>query len=210
MKIIIDTDVCNVNGYSIPEVLFLTSLYYNYQINDAIITKLHNLGLIKKEDVNLESDFSSFKECSLTINGSNAIQAILYNSNKTSQKGKTSKDNIYIKYLEIARAMQAEFPEGKKPGTSLKWKSADVEVASKLMKLQNKLDTVYTKEDYVNAAKNYVKSFNGIYNYMQVLMYFVSKRVNVGGEFEDRSQLLAYLQNSNQKDLNNNWTSTLK
>ena len=66
----------------------------------------------------------------------------------------------------------------------------------------------YSDEDIIEATKRYINSFNGDYRFMQLLKYFILKRVIVEGEIEETSQLLSYLSNSNE-DERQDWTSML-
>lgn len=98
--------------------------------------------------------------------------------------------------IEILRDF---FPEGKKPGTSIYWKCNRSEVQRKLDKFRLKYPQ-FSDEQICTATKNYVEGFHGNYRYMQVLKYFISKNKIVNEEIEEGSELLSYLQNSNQKD----------
>ena len=70
----------------------------------------------------------------------------------------------------------------------------------------------FTDEQAINATRKYVNSFNGDYQYMQLLKYFICKRTTgFGNATEDNSQLLSYIENEGQEDnINNDWTSELK
>ena len=69
----------------------------------------------------------------------------------------------------------------------------------------------YTKDQILQAAKKYVESFNGNYQYMKLLKYFIFKeKIGVNGEVEGDSELLNYIENAGQEEnLRNDWTSTL-
>ena len=65
---------------------------------------------------------------------------------------------------------------------------------------------------YVNAAIKYVRGFNGNYQYMKTLKYFIFKeKIGANREVEGESDLINYMENDGQEeDLRNDWTSTLK
>ena len=67
-------------------------------------------------------------------------------------------------------------------------------------------------EQIVQAAEKYVQGFNGDYQYMKLLKYFILKeKVGAGGDVEGESDLINYIENAGQEDtLSNDWTSTLK
>lgn len=211
MKIVIDTEVCKTAGYSIAEVLYMLSLYYNNQINDAIVNKLNRLGYVNVEELQDDAELFPYKKCYISREGESVIRELLFDSKKVSQEGKTTKDNIYLYYLDIAKAIQAEYPTGKKEGTNYQWRDSSSIIASRLMKLFDKYPEPPKKEDVVKATKEYVQSFNGNYTYMQLLKYFISKKVLKDGQYEDSSQLLSYMENSGQDSMSNrDWTSTLR
>ena len=76
--------------------------------------------------------------------------------------------------------------------------------------LVKKTGAVLDEDKVLEAARKYVQSFNGIYNYMQILPYFILKQVPVNGVVEERSQLLSYIENEGQIDTNNDWTAELR
>ena len=69
----------------------------------------------------------------------------------------------------------------------------------------------FTDEQIVQAAEKYVQGFNGNYQYMRLLKYFIFKeKVGANGEVEGDSELISYIENADQTDsLKNDWTSTL-
>lgn len=210
MKIIIDTDICKVEGYSIAEILYLIALYYGNQINDPIVEKLHKLGLINVNELQEDPENFRYKDCYISINGENLVQTLLFKSKKSTE-GKSVKDNKCIYYLDIAKAMQKEFPEGKKAGTNYQWRDSSTIIADRLMKLFAKSPITPTKEEIISATKAYVQSFNGNYTYMQLLKYFISKKTLKGSQYEDSSQLLSYMENAGQEHTtNHDWTSILR
>ena len=69
----------------------------------------------------------------------------------------------------------------------------------------------FTDEQIVQAAEKYVQGFNGNYQYMRLLKYFIFKeKVGANGEVEGDSELISYIENAGQEeDLKNDWTSSL-
>ena len=76
-------------------------------------------------------------------------------------------------------------------------------------------DNTYTDEQILNATKNYVTNFNGNYNYMRVLKYFIwkdEKKLHEDGKMGvvEVSDLANYIENADStNDLKDEWTSTL-
>ena len=71
----------------------------------------------------------------------------------------------------------------------------------------------YTDDQIIAAARKYVASFNGDYKYMRLLKYFIwkndAKRTEEGLSVEQVSDLATFIENADQEDLRNDWTSTL-
>ena len=123
-------------------------------------------------------------------------------------------DDIVIKradrYELLAAQLREIFPKGRKEGTSYMWRDSNSIIAKKLKSLVSKYGECFTDEQAINATRKYVESFNGNYRYMQLLKYFISKKVVNDGEVEETSQLLSYIENEGQSDYNNEWTAELK
>ena len=109
-------------------------------------------------------------------------------------------------FYDVADALRAVFPDGKKPGTAYYWKDSTAIVAQKLKTLKSKYVFNFTKEQAVRAAKKYIESFNGDYTYMQLLKYFILKKDPSTGEL--RSDFMSYITNEGQEDLDNNLWQT--
>lgn len=114
------------------------------------------------------------------------------------------------RYELLAAQLREIFPKGRKEGTSYMWRDSNSIIAKKLKALVSKYGECFTDEQAINATRKYVESFNGNYRYMQLLKYFISKKVINDGEVEETSQLLSYIENEGQSDYNNEWTAELK
>ena len=107
------------------------------------------------------------------------------------------------------------FPKGKKEGTCHYFKGNKKDNVLKLKKFF-KLYGKYTDQQILNAARNYVASFNGNYAYMRILKYFIWKdeiKVNSEGTryVEEVSDLANLIENAGHEDtLRNDWTVELK
>ena len=90
------------------------------------------------------------------------------------------------------------------------WRDSVPLITKRLKAFIKKYGDNYTDKEIIEATKKYVESFNGDYRYMQLLKYFILKRVNTqDGEIEDTSQLLSYLSNTGE-DLTDDWNTSLK
>ena len=114
-----------------------------------------------------------------------------------------STGNRIIVSLEIKRIidriMLSSRDEGKKSGTNYYWRGNLSQLADRLKLLKVKYKFDFTKEQAVQATKNYIESFNGDYAYMQLLQYFIFKNTQQGFT----SQLMNYIENEGQQDEDN-------
>lgn len=112
--------------------------------------------------------------------------------------------------IKLAQELKEIFPKGSKiPGHQ--W-AEGVKLIVLRLKIFFKKYGIYSNEEIINAAKAYVESFNGNYQYMQTLKYFIFKDVRgESGVVEPKSQLLTYIENYDHiEELRCDWTSSLK
>lgn len=190
MKLLIDTEILEKNDISLQEfAVILYCLEGNiFPPGDEVLEGLWKKGYLIKEvgGFKLDNNKLSFLSDLLT-------EAFLVNAD--------NKDEI----MQIAEEMRSLFPEGKKEGTPYYWKDSKNIIAKRLATLIKKYNIKYTKEEIIEATRSYIQSFNGNYQYMQLLKYFIYKKNNEG---EFVSQLLSYMENKDQTS-NNDWTSEL-
>lgn len=185
MKLIIDSEVCKSKGLTLEEfiVLYLNSknIDINKTINSIIEKKVAGKDLFNPNAVVLSS------------NSRKLLEEIILDSDKTVAKNNTRLENLAERLREL-------YPEGKKQGTQYYWRDSNSVIVKKLKALVKKYGDCFTDEQAINATKKYVESFNGNYQFMQLLKYFISKNVVKGGEVEETSQLLSYIENAGQED----------
>lgn len=200
MKITIDEDACKKVKLSLPEVLLIT---------------------LVKTGVNIEILLKQMKEKQMlveehTLLGTNLL--VTQRWSDLSDKALLSADKSVPdnKRLEnLARALMEVFPAGKKEGTSQYWKGNLRDNTLRLAKFFKLYGDKYTDEQLIEAAKNYVSSHNGKYQYMRVLKYFIwkdTRKVNSEGEgyIEEVSDLAAFIENAkDEKNLKDDWMSTM-
>ena len=200
MKITIDEDACKKVKLSLPEVLMIT---------------------LVKTGVNIETLLKQMKEKQIlveehTLLGTNLL--VTQRWSDLSDKALLSADKSVPdnKRLEnLARALMEVFPAGKKEGTSQYWKGNLRDNTLRLAKFFKLYGDKYTDEQMIEAAKNYVSSHNGKYQYMRVLKYFIwkdTRKVNSEGEgyIEEVSDLAAFIENAkDEKNLKDDWMSTM-
>ena len=200
MKITIDEDACKKVKLSLPEVLMIT---------------------LVKTGVNIETLLKQMKEKQIlveehTLLGTNLL--VTQRWSDLSDKALLSADKSVPdnKRLEnLAKSLMEVFPAGKKEGTSQYWKGNLRDNTLRLAKFFKLYGDKYTDEQMIEAAKNYVSSHNGKYQYMRVLKYFIwkdARKVNSEGEgyIEEVSDLAAFIENAkDEKNLKEDWMSTM-
>ena len=200
MKITIDEDACKKVKLSLPEVLMIT---------------------LVKTGVNIETLLKQMKEKQIlveehTLLGTNLL--VTQRWSDLSDKALLSADKSVPdnKRLEnLAKSIMEVFPAGKKEGTSQYWKGNLRDNTLRLAKFFKLYGDKYTDEQMIEAAKNYVSSHNGKYQYMRVLKYFIwkdTRKVNSEGEgyIEEVSDLAAFIENAkDEKNLKDDWMSTM-
>ena len=185
MKLTIDSEVCEKNGLTLNEFLVLYLTSSKVDINKEI-ESLVNKGVASRD---------LFSEGNLIFGSKDKdlVTKIIVDSDKNVQ------DNT-LRLKELAKALQELYPQGKKEGTQYYWRDSTNVIEKKLKSLVKKYGNCFTNEQAIAATKKYVDSFNGNYHFMQLLKYFISKNVVKGGEVEEQSQLLSYIENMNQAD----------
>nr|DAQ71225.1 MAG TPA: hypothetical protein [Crassvirales sp.] len=200
MKLTIDEDACKKVNLSLPEVLMIT---------------------LVKTGVNIETLVKQMKEKQIlveehTLLGINLL--VTQRWSDLSDKALLSADKSVPdnKRLEtLAKALMEVFPAGKKDGTSQYWKGNLRDNTLRLAKFFKLYGDKYTDEQLIEAAKNYVSSHNGRYQYMRVLKYFIwkdTRKVNSEGEgyIEEVSDLAAFIENAkDEQDLKDDWVSNM-
>ena len=200
MKLTIDEDACKKVNLSLPEVLMIT---------------------LVKTGVNIETLVKQMKEKQIlveehTLLGINLL--VTQRWSDLSDKALLSADKSVPdnKRLEtLAKALMEVFPVGKKEGTSQYWKGNLRDNTLRLAKFFKLYGDKYTDEQLIEAAKNYVSSHNGRYQYMRVLKYFIwkdTRKVNSEGEgyIEEVSDLAAFIENAkDEQDLKDDWVSNM-
>ena len=180
---------------------------YNFSLNELLIL----LYIINKgELININNICNSLWEKGYLTK---TVEGYSINTFKTAEieelftESKLSKKEV-DRCTHLAEKMRELYPEGKKGGTNYYWRDSLKVIAQKLKVLFSKYNDSYTDEQILTATKNYIESFNGDYTYMHLLKYFISKKNLNNGEVT--SELASYIENCDQKDLSNDWVSTIK
>lgn len=192
MKYVIDDAVAEKMGLSLPQVLALMLIKTGADVK-------WTLGELLDKEAIVTIGTPPIRYM-VTQRWSDLCDNVLLTSDKEVPK----EDTI----TPIAEKLMSIFPSGKKPGTPYYWKCNKREVTLKLKSFFKLYGNTYTEEQILNAAKDYVESFNGDYRFMRLLKYFIWKKEGDSGEV---SELATYINNAGQEDTESSesWTNTL-
>lgn len=200
MKLCFDIKECEKEKVPIDSALYIASLYLGKLITSNTFQDVCAKGLIEFDGFDLKREPVNAR---LTQSGVELIETIFLNSEFCSSNSEEDR------YEKLAKRLQEIFPKGKKPGTNLMWRDSQPIIAKKLKAIVKKYKVDFTDLQAIEATKKYVESFNGDYQFMQVLKYFISKRNLITGD--ETSQFLSYIENANQEDMNNkDWTDNVR
>lgn len=210
MKIVFDTETCKKDGKDIDVVLYLLSLLSGCPITLNTFEKARQQGRLKLA-LPYDRRYPFPANASLSETGEYVAESLMADSNVENQPDE--------RFVNLAKKLQELFPMGKKPGCTYTWRDSVSCIVDRLKKFFLKYGSNYTDEQIINATKEYVNSFNGDYQYMQLLKYFIWKNKVTGekviqgriiGEVEKQSQLAAYLENTPEKTINHDWDVGLR
>lgn len=185
---------CNSNGVTLNE--FLVMCIITRKVNvEKTIDSLISKGIVSKCKLDYFGNPTPF----LLTKGNEIIDSCISDS-------EDNPDNIE----ELAKELKSIYPKGKKPGTNYYWADGESLIIKRLKLFFKKYGNKYTNEQIINATKKYVTSFNGDYQYMKLLKYFIFKDSVNAGEVEQTSELLTYIDNEDEVTDNNNWVDDLR
>lgn len=197
MKVIISPEGCRRNNMDVSDILLL--LRYSIPFNEEQSQKkLIETGLITAER---DRNYNPVG-WRVTKKGMDLLESVFVESDK--------EDKSMEELLEIAEGLKLIFPQGKKEGTSNYWTESKLLIVKRLKSFFKRYGSGYTKEQILEAARKYVEGFNGRYQYMKTLRYFIFRDRNSFGEAEASSDLLTYIENAGQEqNLKDDWMSNI-
>ena len=198
MTISLNKEACSNNGITLGEALLMLAIANKADLKEA------EQALIKKGYITADRD-DLFQQIGwrLTNKGTELIDSVVLDSDKH-QEPKDRLNSLATKLKEI-------FPKGKKDGTNYYWAEGVALIVRRLKLFFKKYGNDFTDEQIIQATEKYVQGFNGNYQYMRLLKYFIFKeKVGAGGEVEGDSELISYIENAGQEEnLRNDWTSSI-
>lgn len=199
MKYIIDDIICEKHDISIEELLLGLACKESNGLNSTIKSMIDKgyLKVVDREDeeplLYPTKDFDD-RMCSILL-----------------RSDKTVPDTDRCESLAVQ--MRAIFPKGIKTGSSA-WRGNLRDISLRLKKFFKLYGNTWSDEEILDATKRYVDHFNGVYTYMRILKYFIMKSARVQDEegnnhIEDISELATWLENADQEEYKEDWTSSL-
>lgn len=186
------------NGITIDEALLMLVIHNKADLERA------EKALIQKGLITAERN-ELFQQTGwrLTNKGTEMLDSVIMDSDKEQEP----QDRL----IQLAARLKEIFPKGKKDGTNYYWADGVALIVRRLKLFFKKYGNKFTDEQIIQATEKYVQGFNGNYQYMRLLKYFIFKeKVGANGEVEGDSELISYIENAGQEeDLRNDWTSSL-
>ena len=186
------------NGITIDEALLMLVIHNKANLERAEKALIQK-GLITAE----RNDLFQQVGWRLTNKGTEVLDSVIMDSDKEQEP----QDRL----IQLATRLKEIFPKGKKDGTNYYWAEGVALIVRRLKLFFKKYGNEFTDEQIVQAAEKYVQGFNGNYQYMRLLKYFIFKeKVGANGEVEGDSELINYIENAGQEEnLRDDWTSSL-
>ena len=186
------------NGITIDEALLMLAIHNKADLERAE-KALVQKGLITAE----RNDLFQQVGWRLTNKGTEVLDSVIMDSDKEQEP----QDRL----IQLATRLKEIFPKGKKDGTNYYWADGVALIVRRLKLFFKKYGNKFTDEQIIQAAEKYVQGFNGNYQYMRLLKYFIFKeKVGANGEVEGDSELINYIENAGQEEnLRDDWTSSL-
>lgn len=186
------------NGITIDEALLMLIIHNKTNLEKAEKALIQK-GLITAE----RNDLFQQIGWRLTNKGIEMLDSVIMDSDKEQEP----QDRL----IQLATKLKEIFPKGKKDGTNYYWADGVALIVRRLKLFFKKYGNDFTDEQIIQATEKYVQGFNGNYQYMRLLKYFIFKeKVGAGGEVEGDSELISYIENAGQEEnLRNDWTSSI-
>ena len=187
------------NGITVDEALLMLVIHNKANLEGAERALIQK-GLITAE----RNDLFQQVGWRLTNKGTEVLDSVIMDSDKEQEP----QDRL----IQLATKLKEIFPKGKKDGTNYYWTEGVALIVRRLKPFFRKYGNKFTDEQIIQAAEKYVQGFNGNYQYMRLLKYFIFKeKVGANGEVEGDSELISYIENAGQEeDLRNDWATTLR
>lgn len=194
----LNKEAAQQNGITIDEALLMLVIHNKANLEGAERALIQK-GLITAE----RNDLFQQVGWRLTNKGTEVLDSVIMDSDKEQEP----QDRL----IQLATKLKEIFPKGKKDGTNYYWADGVALIVRRLKLFFKKYGNKFTDEQIIQAAEKYVQGFNGNYQYMRLLKYFIFKeKVGANGEVEGDSELISYIENAGQEeDLRNDWTSNL-
>lgn len=98
-----------------------------------------------------------------------------------------------IKWANVAPQLIELYPTGIKPGTGNPWRGSKQQIVTRLCSLEDRLQINLDPQEVINATKMYIETYRNDQRTMRTLPYFIWKNDVVNGEYEFKSDLIAFI-----------------
>jgi len=202
MKFYIDTDQCKKLKVPVALALYIASLYYDEFIGIETFQEACSRGMIEFDGFEMKSNSRQPINPRLTQTGVDLVETIFLNSEFRNP------NTFSDRFDSLADKLREIYPKGRKDNTPYTWRDSTAIISKKLKALIKRTGASFTDEEAIEATTKYVASFNGNYQYMKLLKYFISKieeRRDSEGNIvrEETSELLNYIANAKDLDVTN-------
>lgn len=196
MRWTIDQSILDKHNLSIGEFLVLYISSKGIRVKDCTDSLIAR-GLANK-------DLFSEGEIIISDNTRELISSILTESDSRV----VGRDE---EFTELAKEVRELYPKGRKEGTNYMWRDSVTEIARRFKILATRYQYSFTKEQVLEATKQYIQSFNGNYTKMRLLKYFIFKTGrDADGNTTFTSELMALLENDERNVVaDNDWTTNI-
>lgn len=200
MTISLNDKVIQGKGLSLGEVLLMIAIQNNVDFSLAEV-ELKNKGLASLK-YNAETYLP--EGLFITRTGNDLLNSVILDSDKdVGTKEFTNRVDFLVPQI------QAIYPEGKNFNNQY-WRGNKTDIKRKLQTFFKKYGNEYSDDQIITATRSYVAGFNGNYQYMRLLQYFIWKEEVKDGTKVPISELANYIENAGQEnDLTVDWTSEL-
>ena len=193
----LDEKVIEAKGLTLAEVLLLIAIQNSADFTEAEVSLLKKGFISRSYDSNYKPD-GFF----ITNAGKNILFDMIVASDKVVGTG-----DFTTRIEALVPKLQGVFPEGKNFNNQY-WRGNKTDIKRKLQTFFKKYGDDYTDEQILNATQAYVSGFNGTYQYMRLLQYFIWKEEVKDGTKVPVSDLANYIENAGQeRDLTSDWTT---
>lgn len=186
----------------------LTETLYLYLASRMPLMPNRIFALLKQKKVKYNSN-----TCVYNVNDEQLENYFKQVDEQIQNENTTDLETFQSPYKALAKQLRALYPNGLKYGTVKYWRGNTFEICKKLETLSTIMPL--NTEECIKATKEYINSFDGDFQYMRTLPYFILKVTIVDGQYEYTSDLLTMIEyirdpDNNEIPIHTDWIADLK